>query len=127
MDFLTKEQILEADDLPTRDVEVPEWGGKVRVRSMTANERDRWENKMFADGKTADVIRANLVGLCAIDPNTGERMFKDVELLDLGNKSALAMQRVFDAASELNGLSKSDVDDLEKGSGANQADAGSSK
>ena len=31
---LTREQILEADDLPTESLDVPEWGGEVLIRAL---------------------------------------------------------------------------------------------
>ena len=40
MTLLSKSAILCANDLQTEDVDVPEWGGTVRVRSFTGRERD---------------------------------------------------------------------------------------
>lgn len=37
--YLSREQIREAPDLQERDVDVPEWGGKVRIRPLTIDER----------------------------------------------------------------------------------------
>lgn len=33
--YLTLDQILGADDLEERDVEIPAWGGKVRIRALS--------------------------------------------------------------------------------------------
>ncbi|MFE3382837.1 hypothetical protein [Streptomyces anulatus] len=41
--YLSAEQILDADDLAIEDVPVPEWGGTVRVKGMSGTERDRFE------------------------------------------------------------------------------------
>ncbi len=38
--MLTREQILQSDDLPRETVQVPEWGGEVQVRTMTGTDRD---------------------------------------------------------------------------------------
>ena len=46
MTLLSKTAILTANDLQTEDVEVPEWGGAVRVRSFTGRERDAFESSM---------------------------------------------------------------------------------
>ena len=46
MSLLSKTAILTANDLQTEDVEVPEWGGAVRVRSFTGRERDAFESSM---------------------------------------------------------------------------------
>ena len=39
--ILNREQILAANDVKTRIVDVPEWGGSVIVRGLTSLERDR--------------------------------------------------------------------------------------
>lgn len=121
MSLLTREQILKADDLPYEDVEVPEWGGVVRVRTLTGAERDAWEQSiitMQANGKKAptmqrrlDNLRAKLVARCLID-DAGARLFTDKDIAALGQKSAAALSRVFEVAQRLNGLTENDVEEL---------------
>ena len=120
MSLLSKTAILAAQDLQTEDVEVPEWGGAVRVRSFTGRERDAFEASMVrGDGKDRKVdltnMRARLVGLTVID-ETGQRLFTDEEADLLGAKSGAALDRVFAVAQKLNGLSGADVDELSKNS-----------
>lgn len=111
---LTRDQILEADDLERQEVEVPEWGGSVWVRSMTGLERDKFETTL-TNGKDKGVnlqnIRARLVGLCSVDDG-GARLFTDDDVKLLGKKSAKALDRVFDVAQRLNGLRNEDVEEL---------------
>lgn len=114
MSLLSKEAILSADDRKTRDIEVPEWGGTVRVATMTASERDRWEAETYGGAKPNTIdFRARFVALCLVDEK-GARMFSDKEVSALGSKSAAALQRVFAAAQELNALTDKAVEDLEK-------------
>ena len=120
MSLLSKTAILAAQDLQTEDVEVPEWGGAIRVRSFTGRERDAFEASMVrGDGKDRKVdltnMRARLVGLTVID-ETGQRIFTDDEVDLLGAKSGAALDRVFAVAQKLNGLSGADVDELSKNS-----------
>ena len=120
MTLLSKSAILCANDLQTEDVEVPEWGGAVRVRSFTGRERDAFEASMVrGDGRDRKVdltnMRARLVGLTVID-ETGQRLFTDDEVDLLGAKSGAALDRVFAVAQKLNGLSGSDVEELTKNS-----------
>ena len=120
MSLLTKANILAASDLKTEDVEVPEWGGTVRVRSFTGRERDAFEASMVrGDGKDRKVdltnMRARLVGLTVID-EAGQRLFTDEEVDLLGSKSGAALDRVFAVAQKLNGLSGADVEELSKNS-----------
>lgn len=114
---LSKADILSADDLPAETVKVPEWGGAVRVRSLTGAERDAFEASMFeGTGKKARMnsanLRARLVALCVVD-EAGERLFADEDVEALGAKSAAALDRVFSAAQRLNGFTSADVEELE--------------
>ena len=120
MSLLSKTAILAAQDLQTEDVEVPEWGGAVRVRSFTGRERDAFEASMVrGEGRDRKVdltnMRARLVGLTVID-ETGQRLFTDDEVDLLGAKSGAALDRVFAVAQKLNGLSGADVEELSKNS-----------
>ena len=120
MTLLSKTAILTANDLQTEDIEVPEWGGAVRVRSFTGRERDAFESSMVrGDGRDRKVdltnMRARLVGLTVID-ETGQRLFTDEEVDLLGAKSGAALDRVFAVAQKLNGLSGADVEELSKNS-----------
>jgi len=117
--LLTRDQILSADDSVYEDVNVPEWGGVVRIRGLSGSERDRFEDSIVNNkvGKHARQnmknIRAKLVALTVIDAK-GETLFtlKDVEAL--GKKSAAALDRCFDVAQRLCGLSDDDVTELEE-------------
>lgn len=120
MDVLTKAQILDADDLPSELVDVPEWGGLVRVRTMTGVERDAFEQAIMegrGDDRTVNLrnIRAKLAAL-TITNGDGVLMFGDAEVHALGRKSALALDRIFGVAQRLNGLTGEDVDELAKNS-----------
>lgn len=113
MSLLSRSQILESDDLVTEDVPVPEWGGDVRVRTLTGTERDAFELSISGDGKKKNLenLRARLAALCIIDED-GQRVFSDDDVRKLGLKSAGALGTVFDVASRLNGLTEKDVEEL---------------
>ena len=113
--MLTKEQILQADDLPREEVDVPEWGGTVFVRTMTGAERDDWEMETYSGEGTVNRanVRARLCARCMVD-DQGARLFTDKEADKLGAKSGAALDRVFQIARELNGLSAKEVETLEK-------------
>jgi len=118
---LTKDQILRADDLPREQVDVPEWGGSVFVRTMTGAERDAFEQSIADDsGRNLANLRARLAVLAVVDAD-GERLFADSDALSLGNKSAAALSRIFNVAQRLNALTNADVEELEKNSAAGQS------
>lgn len=116
--ILTRDQILDANDLEIQEVNVPEWGGTVLVRGMTGVERDAFEGSLVkGKGKNTTVnmdnIRAKLVASSIVDQD-GQRLFTDQDVQALGKKSAAALDRVFAVAQELSGISQSDVEDLAK-------------
>jgi len=114
--LLTREAILQADDLPRELVEVPEWGGALYVRALTGAERDAFEQSIVETrGKNTRMnlrnIRARLVALTVIDED-GNRLFSDDDVEALGRKSAAALNRVFEVAQRLSGLRPEDVEEL---------------
>lgn len=118
MALLKRADILAANDIQTQIVQVPEWGGEVAVRGMTGLERDEFEASIVeGSGKKTSVkwknIRARVASLCIVD-EAGSRLFTESDIQDLGDKSAAALERVFDVARRLSGLSESDVETLEK-------------
>lgn len=122
MSVLSRDAILGASDRPTRNVEVPEWGGTVMVRGLTGAERDAYEASMVQASPGGKVrtnlrnIRARLVALTCVDED-GARLFTDGDVEALGDKSAVAMERVFDVARKLSGLTEDDVEELAEGFG----------
>ena len=119
MGYITKEQIFQVDDIVTEDVDVPEWGGMVRVRGMTGHQRDDFETSIVEANKapvlpgqqSASVgTRARLAARCIVDED-GRRMFSAEDAGILGLKSAAALDRIFDVACRLSRIKTSDVDD----------------
>ncbi|MFE3400793.1 hypothetical protein [Streptomyces anulatus] len=129
--YLSAEQILDADDLAIEDVPVPEWGGTVRVKGMSGTERDRFEAgfvgndmKQLPKDKALEYYRARIAAACLVD-QAGNKMFRSVgEIKRLSDKNAEALQRVVDVANRLSGLSQEDVEELTGNSDA--APSGSS-
>ena len=121
---LTRDQILQAKDIQTEEVPVPEWGGAVLVRGLTGEERDGYEASIMSlRGTDAQLnlrnARAKLVVKSVVDAD-GARLFSDQDVAALSNKSAAALQRVFEVAQRLSGLTANDVEELTKNSGNGQ-------
>lgn len=126
MGTLTKEQILQADDLKKELVSVPDWGGDVYVRTMTGTERDAFEQSIIeTDGENIKMnfvnIRAKLCASTIVDEE-GNRLFEEKDIAELGKKSAAALNHIFTAAQKLNGISKDDIKELAKNSGKTQSE-----
>ena len=121
-----REKILAADDRPFLDVATPEWAKAgvetVRIITMSAADRDEWEAAALiarAGKEGTDRLRnlrAELVARCAVDPETGDRIFASDDVEALGRKSAKTLDRLFSAATELNAVGESDLRALEKNS-----------
>lgn len=130
LQLLTADQILSASDITYEDVETPEWGGKIRIRGLNGTERDRFEAQTYSSkGKevTANLVnmRARLVAMCAVDA-TGRKVFKPDQVKRLGTKSGAALDRCFEAAQRLSGLSPGDVEVLLGNSEPGQDDSSTS-
>jgi len=116
MTLLSRDAILAADDIPQETVDVPEWGGQVLVRGLTGTQRDAFEGEMAErNGKKLSMnirnIRARLVSRTLIDED-GDLLFGPADVDALGEKSAAALDRVFDVALRLSGMSPDDVEEM---------------
>lgn len=122
MNLLDKETILKANDLPIEEVYVPEWGGTVRVRTLTGRERDHFEASIAVpEGRRMKYnlsnVRARLVALSIVDEN-GKLLFSEADVKVLSEKSGKALDRIYSVACRLNGMSDRDMEDLLKNSGS---------
>lgn len=119
MTTLDRAAILAAQDIQTEVVNVPEWGGDVRVRGMTGVQRDAFDRATVdADGK-ADLTNfaARLAATCVVD-DQGNPLFTldDIDLL--ADKSGAALQRVSAVAMRLSGLGAEGAAAAKNGSAA---------
>jgi|SRR6185503_236619 len=99
-------RILNADDVRSEDVEVPEWGVTVRVQGMTGAERARYlQATVGEDGKpNFDRIYPEVLIACAYDPETGEKVFEAADRDALNGKAAGATERIAKVAMRLSGI-----------------------
>jgi len=115
---LTREAVLAISDLKTELVSVPEWGGSVTVQGLTADERDDFEATCVKTrGRKAEVnlrnFRAKLVARTCHQED-GTRLFTDDDAAALGQKSGAAINRIFEVAARLSGLTEADLEELAK-------------
>ena len=128
--ILTREAILNANDVRTETVSCPEWGGDVIVRALTAGERDKWEASLYSTQKRGnsfevvahrDNIRAKFVAASVVD-ESGKLLFSVGDIDALTRKSAAPMDRLFAVAQRLSGMTNEDVEELEKNLKSGQDD-----
>lgn len=113
MKILTKDQILAVDDLRYETVEVPEWGGVVRLRTMTGAERNRFEARIVSQsrgsGSAVKVdhkgLKALLLSMTMVDEK-GSPFFASEEEAEkcFAERSGTVQHLLFEKAADLNGL-----------------------
>lgn len=106
---LSRDAIFAVDDHKKVEVQCPEWGGSVFVRTMSGTERDAFELDQLANPKIH--IRARLVAYTACD-ETGQLLFSPEDMEQLGRKNSKPLDRLFFESVRLNKISKEDIEEL---------------
>lgn len=101
MTLLGRDAILSADDAPFVDVDMPEWGGPVRLKALNGFDFSRYMKAVSADNESLDRSTPLLIALSAVDEN-GELLFTEKDVDAIGKKSGRALLRLKLAAMELN-------------------------
>ena len=123
--YLSRIDVIDASDLEIEEVAVPEWGGTLRVRGLTAKEKDKYEEGFLVDpGKSEKVnmknASAKLFALCVID-EAGNPIFNDEgDVFALGKKAAGPMTRVLSVARRLSGMTIKDMEEITRNLGIAQ-------
>jgi hypothetical protein len=116
MAFLSAAQILGADDRSYEDVDVPEWGGTVRVVGMSGSDRNAYQASLVVIGSNGNVQRLNMTDQLAkllarcLHDDEFNRLFSDKEIKALGAKNGAVLERLSGIAQRLSGLRKEDVE-----------------
>lgn len=117
---MLKDQILSCEDRPAPvPVSVPEWPCKtVHVRVMSGAERDSYDQSNYERSKRNEPIsRAELLVRCICD-ESGNRTFEDKDAPALARKNAIVLDRIWDQARRMNGMTAEAAESLEKNSDA---------
>lgn len=128
MALLGKKQIDEAVDRKWEDVDVPEWGGQVRVVELTAADRGYIEaGSVVAQGQNATLkveslktYRTKLVAFGLVDENF-ERLYSNKEIAELDKKSGKVIERLAAKVQELSLMGRYAVKEAEGNSEAAQS------
>lgn len=103
MAYLNRDKVMAAEDRrKTIEVEIPEWGGTLRMATMTGADRDHLDHllRRMDAGEEVPSFRATIIAACAVDAK-GQKLFTREDVEALGEKSSKAIGRAFDAAVEL--------------------------
>ena len=107
MGWLNRDAIRAVDDRAAVEVDVPEWGGVIGLRRLSAAEAQAFA-KLDESQRQDALVR--LVIMSAVDQD-GRRLFDDSDASWLVEKSFASLVRIQRAAVELNGLSDLAVTD----------------
>ena len=99
--YLTAESILSADDFRYEDVDCPEWGGTVRVRSLSGGQRSVITQRV-QDKELEDLEETLTVMGCVNEE--GERIFTNKDIDKLKKKSNTPIARIAKKIMELSGI-----------------------
>lgn len=125
--LLTREQILEAKDIQTKEIEVPEWGGKLRIKQLSAKEYNditmnmvnirkmaakQLSSKKNADENLEDAINENaiknqkilLIVKSVVDENM-KPLFTEADMELLYQKNTNVIDRVISEIENFNAVS----------------------
>jgi hypothetical protein len=117
---LNKAKILAANDVKLEKVHVAEWGDDVFLKTLSGTERDIFEESYTTDKMKNFRSRFLVLTIC---DEKGARLFTDSEVEQLGGKSAVVLNRLFDKAWQINAFRTEDVDALGKDSPSDQSGA----
>lgn len=137
MALMTREQILGTPRTSYEEIDlsdIPGWG-KVRVKDLTAGERDKVEQSCTVERMVVvkgrrkikkdfsmEGLRAKFVAVCVVD-ESGAPLFSEADVKALSALNAKALDRVFTIIQERNGLREEDLDVFVENFGEGQSDA----
>lgn len=124
-----REKILSTEDIPSREVFVPNWDVTVLVKGLSAGERIGL-TQAAVDQVTGSVnlstVYPDIVVSCCFDPETGEPIFQESDKQDIMKKSSKAIEMLASAGLELSGIGEGSADEAGKDSLSDQKEDSSS-
>lgn len=112
MTYLTRDQILEVQDIEYKEVFVKEWNGTARIRSLTAQEREEYDSWIFTVKKLdATTSRARLLSMAIVD-NDGNPIFTVNDIQALARKNSKIVVRLSYIAQKLSGMTPGAIQEI---------------
>ena len=113
--YLTAADILQAEDFVFEDISIPEWGGTVRIRSLSGAQRATLKKAVDAGSETAD----EMICVMSIVDEDGNRIFNSSQIEALRKKNTKAITRIAKRALVISGMidPAKAVEEAEKNSG----------
>lgn len=109
-----RKKALEAEDIRTEEVHVPEWDVTLKVKGMTGAQRAKFlrsASNPVSGEVNFEKFFANLVIATAFDPDSDEPVFEDADRDALNQKSGAVINRLALVAQDLSGLGDKVMED----------------
>lgn len=107
--ILNKDQIFAAQDLQVSYIDIPEWGGQIKVKEMSAADRIEFEKQQSSDLKPSEMI-VRLVLMTCVDDNN-QRIFSNDDLQALEQKSPSILLKIFNESMKINILNSEKIEE----------------
>jgi len=125
MATLNRDTVLSATDLEVRILDVPEWGGQIRLKTMDGTRRDMFDaelQKRRISDNEVDIreMKALLLVLTAVD-DSDQMIFELRDVKELNKKSGAVLDRLWDDIRQMNGIGQSNLEEMTKNSAAVQS------
>ena len=105
--FLSRDQIIGADDKVIERIEVPEWNGTIYLRVLSAHERDLFDaSTRDSSGNFNRIDQAPKMLVRMICDSEGRLLLAQDDVDVLASKSSRALERLFDVALRINGYTE---------------------
>lgn len=109
--LLSRDAILAADDVLYEYMDIPEWGGRIRVRSLSGRDRDAYDAEAYALSQASPNdpsaalrdYRSRRVARAIVDED-GKRVFSKADVDALSSKNASVIDRIDDVVTRLSGM-----------------------
>ena len=119
--YLSKDAIFALDDLEYEEVHIPSWDTTIRVRELTAMERNNMGVNFAKDGVPPDFY-PRIACKVIVDEN-GKRKFTDGDAERLGQKSWKAVELIVNTTLRLSGMTEEAAENAGKESVSQPADS----
>lgn len=113
-----RDQIMSAKDTHSELVDIPEWGVKLEIRSMSGASRAILMQGSVESGGQVDMAQVypDLIIQTCFDPETGEPVFQEEDRDLILSKNGAILDRLAEVATRLSGFNDKAVDDAGKDS-----------
>jgi hypothetical protein len=126
-ELLSKEALQKKDDLPTRTVEVPEWGGSVRLRGLSG--KKRMQMRRCYDAKTGEIADDEVLAkvlVWSMVGADGKPVLTESDVPWLIEKNGVVLVRLAEAVMEMSAMTEKSAAEVKENLPAARSDASAS-